>query len=142
MRAVLDTNILISGIISKAGPPGFALDAWLEHELYELVTSDAQLDELRRVLTYDRLRDRIKPERAERLIERLHVAIVAEDLPDVDLSDDPDDNAIIATAIAGKAAVIVSGDKRHLVSLGDADGIPILTARQFIERLAQDHPAD
>ena len=135
VRIVLDTNVLVSGIISRLGPPGFVLDAWLEHELYELVTSDAQLQELGRVMTYGRLKDRICPEHAARLLERLKVAIMAVDLPQVDLSPDPDDNAIIATAIAGHANLIVSGDKRHLVSLGDTAGIPIITARQYVETL-------
>lgn len=135
VRVVLDTNILISGVMSRHGPPGQVLDAWLENARYELATSEAQLDELRRVLKYDRLAKRIRPELAAALLHHLTSAVLAVDLPVVDFSPDPDDNRIIATAIAGKAKVIVSGDKRHMVSLKMAGGIPIMTARQFIDSL-------
>jgi predicted nucleic acid-binding protein len=48
---------------------------------------------------------------------------------------DPDDDKFIETALVGGAAIIVSGD-RHLLALGKVQGIEILTARQFLERLA------
>ncbi len=52
------------------------------------------------------------------------------------LSPDPDDNLILAAAIAGQANLIVSGDKKHMLSLDTAAGIPIVTARSALERLA------
>ena len=51
------------------------------------------------------------------------------------LSSDPKDNPISAAAIAGKADLIVSGDKRHMLVLGQLEGIPILTARDALDRL-------
>ena len=62
--------------------------------------------------------------------------LVLEDLPEVDLSPDPDDNAILAAAIAGSADLIVSGDKKHVLALGQVAGIPVVTAREALERLA------
>ena len=118
MRIVLDTNILISSIIESRGPSARLVDAWLDEEAFILVTSTKQLEELLRVMGYDRLRKRIDESRAEALIDGLlHVATVVETLPEVDLSPDPDDNAIIATALAGQADLIVTGDKRDLLSL-------------------------
>ena len=58
-------------------------------------------------------------------------------LPTVDLSPDPDDNAILATAIKTRADFIVSGDKTDLLSLTEAQGIPIITARQAMERFGK-----
>ena len=45
-------------------------------------------------------------------------------LPEVNASPDPDDNPILATAIAGRAGLVVSGDKKHMLALGHIDGIP------------------
>lgn len=51
-------------------------------------------------------------------------------------SADPQDNIILATAIAGDADFIVTSDKRHLLSLDAVAGIKIVTARQVIENLS------
>lgn len=48
---------------------------------------------------------------------------------------DPDDDHVIAAAITGQADLIASGDKRDLLPLGSFQGIPILTAREAVERL-------
>ena len=61
--------------------------------------------------------------------------MVATDLPVVDASPDPDDNPILAAAIIGRADLIVSGDKGHVLALGQVEGIPIVTARDALERL-------
>jgi predicted nucleic acid-binding protein len=56
------------------------------------------------------------------------------------VSEDADDDKFIETAIVGGAAIIVSGD-HHLLGLGSVQGIEILTARQFLDRLAVAEPA-
>ena len=56
------------------------------------------------------------------------VGEVVGDLPDVTASPDPDDNLILATAIAGRADLIVSGDKNDMLALGRIEGIPIIAA--------------
>jgi hypothetical protein len=135
VRLVLDTNVLISGFIEGRGHSGQLL-ALLRRHHFTLVTSDAQLAELRRVLGYERLQRFIQPEQADWFLKGLpHVAEVVSTIPEVDLSPDPDDNAIIATAIAGRADAIVSGDKRDLVRLKEAAGIAIITPREALERL-------
>lgn len=58
-------------------------------------------------------------------------------LPDVDASPDPDDNPILATAIAGRADLIVSGDKKHMLALGHISDIPIVTAVAALELVAR-----
>ncbi len=135
MRLLLDTNILVSGLLSSKGPPGKLLRAWLDG-LFELVTSEEQIDELRRVLGYEHLRPYIHPEQARVFIENVEVlAIMAADLSVLELSPDPDDNVILATAVAGEAKAVVSGDKADVLALGDVEGIPIITAREALERL-------
>ena len=62
-------------------------------------------------------------------------ARVLADPPVVDLSPDPGDDSILAAAIAGEVGVIVSGDKTHMLALGKAEGIPIATLGEALERL-------
>ena len=94
------------------------------------------LDELQDVLARDRLQPYIRREEADDLLYHLEaVAVVVGELPEVSLSADPDDNPILATAIAGDADLIVSGDRGDMLAIGSAHGIPIVTAREAADRL-------
>lgn len=137
MRIVLDTNIIISGLLSETGPPGMLLKLWLEGK-YELLISKAQLNELSRVFEYKKIRERIPSDQAADFLGQLSsLAIVTDPLLNINLSPDPDDNAILAVAIESQADFIVSGDKTDLLSLNKAEGIPIITARQAIQRFGK-----
>lgn len=133
MRIVLDTNILVSGIINKNTPPGQLLES-VKNKTLTLIISLAQLEELQRVLNYPRLQRLIVKENSDALLDTINsVAEIIETIPIVEISPDPDDNFIIAAAITSNADLIVSGDKRHMISLHSVEGIPILTARNAIE---------
>jgi putative PIN family toxin of toxin-antitoxin system len=135
VRLVLDTNILVSGLLSAKGPPGTLVRAWLDHA-FELVTSREQIAELRRVLAYAKLRPYIHADQAQHFVENIEVlAVLVGNLPKIKVSRDPDDNVILATAVAGEVDAVVSGDKAGMVELGAVEGIPILTARQAVGRL-------
>ena len=135
MRVVLDTNVFVSALITKGTPPDLVYQAW-DAGTFQLVTSREQLDELRRVMTYKKLRPYITPDEAEALLETIDaVAIVAGGIPDVDSSPDPDDNVILATAIAAKADLLVTGDKSGLLALETVQGIPIVTPKDALERI-------
>ena len=135
MRIVLDTNVFVSALLSRHGPPANLFNRWNDDE-YELVTSPEQIVELQRVLEYPRIAKYIASEQAATLLTLLEEAIlVAVELPEIDLSPDPDDNVILATAIAGKAQLVVSGDKKHMLSIGDVQGIPIVAPAEAIKRL-------
>ncbi len=132
MRILLDTNIIVAGLMSAKGPPGQLISSWLSGR-YELVTSEEQLEELARVLTYDRIRSRIDHNQAQNFIENVGaIAFMATDLPTITASPDPADNQILATAVAGKANLIVSGDKNDVLALSEIVGIPIVTAREAL----------
>jgi putative PIN family toxin of toxin-antitoxin system len=135
VRVLLDTNILVSGILSAGQPPARLLHLWLQRR-FELVTSERQLEELRAVLARPKITKRISPEETAVLVENLEQeAICARDLPVVDVSPDPDDNFILATAIAGAAELIVSGDQAGMLDLQEVSGIAIVTAREALERI-------
>ena len=135
MRIVLDTNILVSALLAPNGPPGRLLAAVKRGDV-TLVTSDVQIEELRRVLGRDRLQSRIRPQEAADLLDNLPaVGAVVTDLPAVHLSPDPADDLILAAAISGRANLIVSGDRSHVLALGQVEGVPIVTARDALDRL-------
>lgn len=135
MRVVLDTNVLISALISSSGPPGQLLSAVKRGDL-ALVTSGYQLEELREVLGREKLRPYIKPEEARDLIDNLEtIGSLIHELPECELSPDPADNPILATAIAGKANLIVSGDKTDVLALGRVDDIEIVTPARALAKL-------
>ena len=137
MRVVLDTNILIGALITKGTPPDLLYQAWLRGEI-ELVTSLAQLGEMAGVLARPRLRRFVDADEAAAIVENIGArAVVLHELPVVDLSPDPDDNPILATAIAGKADLLVTGDKKHLLVLGVVEGIRVVSAREALIRVAR-----
>ena len=135
MRLVLDTNIFSSALISPGGFPDRILGAWKLGDV-EVVTSPEQLAELADVLSRERMRRWIEQIDADMLLAHIDTrAVIVEEIPIVDCSSDPDDNVIIATAIAGAAVVLVTGDKSHLLSLGEAEDIPIVSPRQAIKMI-------
>jgi predicted nucleic acid-binding protein len=52
------------------------------------------------------------------------------------LSQAPDDNVFLETAVDGKATLLVTGDKADLLSLGEVRGIPIVSASHAVRRLS------
>ena len=134
MRVVLDTNILIGAVITKGTPPDRLYQAWMRGEI-NLITSTAQMAEVAAVLARPRLEKFLSADEAETLVENIGTrALILDEPPSVNLSPDPKDNPILAAAIAGKADVIVSGDKKHMLALGKVEGIPVVTAREALER--------
>ena len=137
VRAVLDTNVLISGLVSEHGPPRQILDAWLA-DCYVLVTSLYLIEELIHVLSYPRIVERIRLDDAElaaileALLSKAEVVPGQLCLPGV--TRDPKDDAVVACAKEGEADVIVSGDQDLLV-LGEYEGIRVVTPRRFVEIL-------
>ena len=133
MRAVLDPNVIISALLSPDGAPARALLAWLRGE-FELVVSPLLLAELKRALAYPKLRRRIEPQEARRVMELLSssakVAANPGEPPPV-RSRDPGDDYLIALA-SGERALLVSGDE-HLLEL--AEDIPVLSPARFLTRL-------
>jgi len=135
VRIVLDTNVLVAALITKGTPPDRLYRAWVRGEI-EVITSAVQIAEIADVLARPRLQKYLDADEAAAIVHNLDTrALVLDDLPDVDLSPDPKDNPILAAAIAGNADLIVSGDKKHMLALGEVEGIPIMTAREALDRL-------
>jgi uncharacterized protein len=132
MRVVLDTNILVSALISPVGHPAAIYDAW-EDGKFTLLTCAEQLDELRATLRKPRVAELIKPHKAGRLVNQ--VKKLAEEigsLPRVTRSADPNDDFLLALSEAGKADYLVTGDKRGLLSLDRHKATQIVSALSFV----------
>lgn len=111
MRLVLDTNVLLSALLSTNSPPAQILALWRSRK-FDLLTTDAQIDELSRVTRYPKIRARLAPALSGRLVNRLRdLAVLVQKLPKIDVSLDPDDNYLLALAQAGQAQFLVTGDK-------------------------------
>ena len=133
MRVVLDTNVLMSAFISPEGTTARVLKLWLGGE-FDLVTSERQIEEFRRISRYEHLQPRLKPNEIGAFVNDLRKsAVMPERLPNVDLSPDPDDNHILAAALAGEAQYLVTGDKPDLLALERVQGVRVLTVRAFVE---------
>lgn len=136
MRVVLDTNTAISGLL-WGGPPRRLIDAATAGEI-EIICAEALLDELRDVLNRPKFTQRLvlrgvtAAELLDLYRQLVHIVVPAQ-LP-APVTRDPDDDLVLACALAAQAEVIVSGDD-DLLSLGVYAGVPILTAPAFLARL-------
>lgn len=132
MRLVIDTNILISSLLASTSLPAHLIVLWREGR-FDLLTSAAQLDELMRVTRYPKIRERLAPALAGRLINEVRdLAVMVTNLPVVTVSSDPYDNYLLAMASAGAADFLLTGDKRDLLGLKLFEGAKIITVRDFL----------
>ena len=137
IRAVLDANVFISGIITEKGSPGRILQSWRE-ERFHLVTSEPILEEIGRVLRYPKISRRhgwSEEQLAHFLDNVRYLALVTPgELTLTVITVDPADNRYLECALEAEGDCIVSGD-HHLVELGAYRGIEILTPRAFLKLL-------
>ncbi|ENO84782.1 putative toxin-antitoxin system toxin component, PIN family [Thauera linaloolentis] len=134
MRLVVDTNILISALLIETSLPARLILLWRQGR-FDLVSSAEQLDELMRVTRYPKVRERLNPALAGRLINQLReLTIMTGRLPVVTACADPYDNYLLAMAEAVSADFLLTGDKRDLLSMQCHQGTRIITVRNFLEQ--------
>jgi len=134
MKAVLDTNVLISGVIAT-GVPHEVLVAGFEGE-YQLVVSVETVHEFRDTLGEYPERFGMDDDEIQAEVETVRYFAEFVD-PDEDVTvvePDPDDDKFLEAALAGGVECVVSGDQ-HLLDLGTFRGIDIVDPRTFYERL-------
>ena len=140
-RLVTDTNTVVSGFLWRGSP--FLLVEAARAGAAQLFTSPALLAELQRVLARPKFTRRfalagLTPAGLLSDYVKVSTLVVPPATPPV-ITADPDDDAVLACAVAANADVIVSGD-RHLLALGSYQGIPILTAAAMLARLPPASP--
>ena len=138
IRAVFDSNVLVSYLVAHRRPLATLIDHHLVAFRFELVTALALLEELDRVLRYPKLQRYYSDAERNRFVALILALSEVVELPGAipRICRDRDDDRVIACAVAGAAGVIVSGD-RDLLSLKRAGDIRILTAAEFLEVLAR-----
>jgi len=136
MRAVVDTSVLVSGLIRRQGTTGEVLRAFRDGH-FTLVYSTPILVEIIDVLGRDAFQKKyhIQPADITALVNliRLRGELAIPRQP-VTTCRDPKDNKFLEAAVAGKADVIVSGNNDLLV-LDAFENIPILRSAEFLARV-------
>ena len=133
IKAVLDTNVVVSGIFFR-GVPGDILDAWADGH-FELVLSPSIFDEYLR--TCERLGARYAALQYRSVLAALagHGTLVPDAPILKSITADPDDDKFMACA-QRSGADVVSGDT-HLLEASGWQGVEVLTPRRFVERLVR-----
>ena len=131
MRVVLDTNVLLSALISPHGLPDTIYRAWRAAR-FEVVTSQTQLEEIRRASRYPKFKGVLQPYRVGTMVNNLQRALVLDVLPGGIEAADPFDAFLLAMAQAGEADYLVTEDHRAgLHQLGHFGRTRIVTPAVF-----------
>jgi putative PIN family toxin of toxin-antitoxin system len=131
-RVVIDTNVLISGLLSTTSTPAKALERAVATA--QLVGTTETLRELMTKLLSPKFDRYVSRERRDALLLRLAPLIeIVEVLQPIRASRDPKDDKFLEAAVNGRADVLVSGDK-DLLALHPFRGIDILTPASYVDR--------
>ena len=139
VRAVLDANVFISAAIRAEGPPGQIIERFLRQSAFDLVVSPAIVEEVLRGLRYPKVTKYIRPDLEPEAWFTgivLLADLVAGDYVLSGVSDDPDDDKVLAAAVEGRATRLVTGDP-DLLSVREHAGIRIVTPRAFLSALGE-----
>lgn len=138
IRVVVDTNVLVSALISKRPSPPLDIYNLLKSEDFLLVTSPAILQELEEVINREvivKLHQKTQKQIDEILYEITETSYIVAGLVSVEVvKKDPNDNMFIAAALEGKADFVVSGDK-PLLNIKEYQNIKIISPKDFIRLL-------
>jgi uncharacterized protein len=138
LRLVLDTNIVVAGLLWN-GPPRRLIELAIEGEAVELFSSPVLLNELSHTLGYSKFDKRIEGFGTSiAALVAQYAALVSLVVPASVLrvvAKDADDDHVIAAAVAARAELIVTGDRKHLLPIGSHQGIAIVTAREVVDRI-------
>jgi putative PIN family toxin of toxin-antitoxin system len=138
MRLILDTNILLSALLSPQGSSAKLLDAW-ERKRFTLVACDALIAELREVAGRPFFRARLRAGASELLAAGIRdFSLFCRDLPSgsaaPDFPPDRKDSYLLALAEVSQTEFLVTGDKQ-LLSLRRHKSTRIITPAAMIEIL-------
>lgn len=139
VRAVIDTNLFVSGLFAQKGYTYQLQELWFTRA-FQLAVSDRILVEIKATLQKPYLYKKlfIYENEEDEIINliRERAFVVTRDRYKTDrLKTDPDDNKFLACALEAEADYIVSGDN-HLLELKHYQGIQIVTAKIFVNKIA------
>ena len=131
MRAVLDTNIFVSGIHWK-GASSKIIEA-MHRNKFESVTSEEILKEFVEVMQNFKIPmpNEVMLSWENLIISKSEIVLPKQRLNVV--KNDPDDNKFIEAAVEGNCDYIVSKDKKHLLVMNEFRGIKIISPKEFLD---------
>ena len=138
IKAVLDTNILVSGIVGFTSPdntPGEILNLWYKKH-FVLVTSEPLIQEVLRTLRKPYFEKHVSPHRASRLAALLRYQSILTPITEVveGVASHQEDDIVLATALSSGSQFVVTGDEK-LQKLNKFKQINILNPQQFLSQL-------
>jgi len=136
VKVVLDTNVIISGLMYPDSTPGRIVSAWRNAQ-FDVAISLAQLEEIGRVLAYPKIRTVLGWDQTviESFLKQLLLRMELVEIAGSDLLDklrDSSDAPILASLLAAKADFLVTGDS-DLLAL--RDDFPIVSPADFADKL-------
>lgn len=136
MRVVVDTNVLVSGLLSPHGPPGRVVDLMVNGRLTPLY-DDRVLEEYRSVLRRDRFA--FDPGDVRDLLDQLRATgeHVAPDPWPGELPD-PDDRPFLEVALSGRARALVTGNLEDFSPRSGTHTVTVLSPRELVERVREE----
>lgn len=137
MIVVLDTNVIISALLSPGGNSAEIIRRW-EAEEFDVASSSVLIGEIRQTLNYERVKKYLKLSSQDidsflARFQAITINVGPGNQLDV-IKDDPDDNRVLECALEARAVYIVSGD-HHLLQLKEYQGIVILPPAGFLTLL-------
>jgi putative PIN family toxin of toxin-antitoxin system len=135
MRVFLDTNVIVSATATR----GLCADVFREVLLsHELIISEPLLAEVSRVLSTKFAANAEMIESVIQILNQDTILSTPFDPPDITIRD-RDDLLILASALAGRADVLITGDK-ELLALGSVQNLDIISPREFWEKIVGQQP--
>ncbi len=132
LKVVIDTNVFVSGVLTKGGNPSVVIKAWRRTRKYQLFITEEIIQEVLRVMKRLNIKadiiadwDKLLRKRAIQVVPARKIEVIRED---------PSDNKFLECAIESYADYIVTGDE-HLKKLNKFEGIEIVSARKFLDIL-------
>lgn len=136
MRIILDTNVLVSGLLSSRGAPAKLLDAW-ERNSFILVTCEILIEEFHEVISRPFFKARLRASTVELLAAGLRdFSVIYRDVPPGPIAPDPKDSFLLALAEVSEAEFLVTGDK-EIQSLKQHKSTRIVSPVEMMEVLKQ-----
>lgn len=140
IRAVLDTNLFISGLFASKGTVATLQQLWISGA-FELAVSEEILQEIKETLQKPYLQKELflRPQELDEILGMIRekAFVVTRDLYKTDkITADPDDNKFLGCALEAKAQYVVSGDN-HLLSLKHFHGIQVVDAANFVRNMVR-----
>ncbi len=135
MRVVLDTNIYLSGMLFPASKPAEILEL-AEKKAFETFCSDYIVEEFRRVFVVKfNYREQIADQFVQKILSFVKVIVSGQKIRKIKADDA--DNRILECAVSAKADYLVTGDKKHILSLEKIGQTKIISPAEFIEILKE-----